>query len=190
MKLKEWARVQGVSCRTALNWFHAGTVSASARQLPIRAVLVESSDESPGKRVAYCRVCLVDQRGDLERRVGRVAGEAGRRGIGLDDAVIEIGSGLDGDRVTLRRLLSDQGVMRLVVEYRDGLACFGVEHREAVLAAAGREIVVWNTADVADDVVRDVVEGLSSVCARVYGRRCARCRGEAAARCAAQESWE
>jgi hypothetical protein len=41
MKLSEWARGQGVSYRTALNWFHAGTLPVSARQLPTGTILVE-----------------------------------------------------------------------------------------------------------------------------------------------------
>jgi putative resolvase len=130
--------------RTALNWFHAGTLPVPARQLPTGTILVEPSAEPSGKTVAYCRVSSADQRDDLERQAGRVAEEAGKRGITLDATVTEVGSGLDGNRAKLRKILADPQVSRIVVEHRDRLARFGVEHLEAALAATGRRIIVLN----------------------------------------------
>jgi putative resolvase len=190
VKLKEWAHGQGISYRTALNWFHAGTLPVPARQLPTGTILVESPVSQPGRAVAYCRVSSADQRDDLERQAGRVAEECGRRGITLAATVTEVGSGLNGNRVKLRKLLTDPAVSTIVVEHRDRLARFGVEHLEAALAATGRRLVVLNTDEVKDDLVRDMVEVLTSMCARLYGRRSARRRAEAAARCAAQEPTE
>jgi putative resolvase len=154
MKLSEWARGQGISYRTALNWFHAGTLPVSARQLPTGTILVEPSAEPSGKTVAYCRVSSADQRDDLERQAGRVAEEAGKRGITLDATVTEVGSGLNGNRAKLRKILADPQVSRIVVEHRDRLARFGVEHLEAALAATGRRIIVLNPDEVKDDLVR------------------------------------
>jgi putative resolvase len=144
MKLSEWARGQGVSYRTALNWFHAGALPVPARQLPTGTILVEPSAEPSGKTVAYCRVSSADQRDDVERQAGRVAEEAGKRGITLDATVTEVGSGLDGNRAKLRKILADPQVSRIVVEHRDRLARFGVEHLEAALAATGLRIIVLN----------------------------------------------
>jgi len=186
--LKEWARGQGISYRTALNWFHAGTLPVPARQLPTGTILVEPPASQPGRAVAYCRVSSADQRDDLERQAGRVAEECGRRGIPLADTVTEVGSGLNENRVKLRKLLADRNVSTIVVEHRDRLARFGTEHLEAALSATGRRLVVLNTDEVKDDdLVRDMVEVLTSMCARLYGRRWAQRRAEAAARCAARE---
>ncbi|MGW3467250.1 IS607 family transposase [Saccharopolyspora sp. NPDC000995] len=187
MKLKEWAREQGVSYRTALNWFHAGTLPVAARQLPTGTILVEPPKESTGRTVAYCRVSSADQKDDLHRQAGRVAEECSKRGISLDATVTEVGSGLNGRRAKLAKLLADPGVACIVVEHRDRLAGFGVEHLEAALAATGRTIVVLNAHEVADDLVRDITEVLTSMCARLYGRRSAKKRAEAGiAACAAQ----
>ncbi|EQD51361.1 resolvase, partial [mine drainage metagenome] len=41
--------------------------------------------------------------------------------------------------------------------------------------------------EVEDDLVRDMVEVLTSFCARLYGRRSARNRAEKALRCAAHD---
>ena len=184
MKLTEWAREQGVSYRTALNWFHAGALPVPARQLPTGTILVESRARAGGTAVAYCRVSSADQRADLERQAGRVAEECGTRGITLAATVTEIGSGLNGNRVKLRKLLADASVTTIVVEHRDRLARFGVEHLAAALSATGRRIVVLNPDEVKDDLVRDMVEVLTSMCARLYGRRSARKRADAAVKAA------
>lgn len=184
MKLKEWARGQGVSYRTALNWFHAGTLPASARQLSTGTILVEPPTADTGRAVAYCRVSSADQRDDLDRQAGRVAQECARRGLTLDSTVTEIGSGLNGNRHTLAKLLADPTASTIVVEHRDRLARFGVEHLESALSAQSRRIVVLDDAEVADDLVRDVTEVLTSMCARLYGHRSAAKRAKAAMKAA------
>ncbi|MBM0240530.1 IS607 family transposase, partial [Micromonospora sp. ATA32] len=50
---------------------------------------------------------------------------------------------------------------------------FGAEYVEAALAAQGRRLLVVDPAVVDDDLVRDVTEILTSLCARLYGRRAA-----------------
>ena len=67
-------------------------------------------------------------------------------------------------------------VTRIVVEHRDRLARFGVEHLGAALSAQGREILVVDAGEVDDDLVRDMTEVLTSFCARLYGRHGARNR--------------
>ncbi len=57
---------------------------------------------------------------------------------------------------------------------------------EAALSAYGRRLVVLDDAEVTDDLVRDMVEVLTSFCARLYGRRSARNRALKALGCAQQ----
>jgi putative resolvase len=71
-------------------------------------------------------------------------------------------------------------VTTIVVEHRDRVARFGVEYLEAALAAQGRRLVVVEEAEVADDLVRDMVEVLTSFWARRYGRRSAKGRASIA----------
>jgi putative resolvase len=58
---------------------------------------------------------------------------------------------------------------------------------EAALAAHGRRLVVLDPGEVDDDLVRDIVEVLTSFCARLYGRRSARNRALKALRCAQRD---
>ncbi len=168
-----WARENGVSYRAALNWFHAGTLPVPARQLATGTILVDPPVVAAGVVVAYCRVSSHDQKADLERQAGRVLTMCSERSIRIDRTVTEIGSGLNGRRTELRKLLSDSTVSTIVVEHRDRLARFGVEYLEAALAAHGRTVVVLDDAELPDDLARDLTEVLTSICARLYGRRSA-----------------
>jgi predicted site-specific integrase-resolvase len=64
----------------------------------------------------------------------------------------------------------------IVVEHRDRFARFGAEYVEAALEAQGRRLLVADPSEVDDDLVRDVTEILTSLCARLYGRRAAASR--------------
>lgn len=64
----------------------------------------------------------------------------------------------------------------VVVEHRDRLGRMNTELVEAALSAHGRRLVVLDDGEVDDDLVRDMVEVLIWLCARLYGRRSARNR--------------
>jgi putative resolvase len=137
-----------------------------------RLILVEPVEEALERVrvVAYCRVSSADQKDDLERQAGRVVTGATGRGLAVDQVVSEIGSGMNGHRRKLTRVLSDVTAGVIVVEHRDRLTRFGFEHLAASLAVSGRRIVVLDETETTDDLVRDVTEVLTSLCARLYGR--------------------
>ncbi len=112
--------------------------------------------------------------------MSRVVQEATARGFAVCEVVTEVGSGLNGRRGKLHRLLGDAGVSVIVVEHRDRLARFGVEHLESALAACGRRLVVLDAEETDDDLVRDMTEVLTVLCARLYGHPSARGRAQAA----------
>ena len=97
----------------------------------------------------------------------------------------EVGSALNGHRRKFLGLLGDPAVTRIVVEHRDRFCRFGSEYVEAALAAQGRELVVVDSAEVDDDLVRDMTEILTSMCATLYGKRAASNRARRALTAAA-----
>jgi putative resolvase len=179
VKLSEWAKANGVSRQSACRWFHAGVLPVPARQLATGTILVEEPDGRAGVAL-YARVSSGDQRADLDRQVARLVGHTASMGVAVSKVVSEVGSGLDGHRAKLLGLLKDPEVTTIVVEHRDRLARFGVEYLEASLAAQGRRLIVVEDAEVADDLVRDMVEVLTGFCARLYGRRSAKRRASMA----------
>jgi putative resolvase len=179
MKLSEWAARNGVHYQTAWRWWKQGTLPVPARQLASGTILVEvpaSPRGRAGRTAVYARVSAHDQRADLDRQVGRVMAWASLQHLAVDQVVCEVGSGLNGRRPRLARLLADAQVTTIVVEHRDRLARFGVEQLQAALSAHGRRVVVADPGETSDDLVRDMVEVLTSFCARLYGRRGARNR--------------
>ena len=75
----------------------------------------------------------------------------------------------------------------MVVEHKDRLGRMNVELVEAALSAPGRRLVVLDDGEVEDDLVRDMVEVLTSFCARLYGRRSAKNRARKALEAAAAD---
>ena len=134
------------------------------------------------------RVSSGDQREDLDRQVGRVVAWATQHGHRPDEVVKEIGSGLDGNRRQLRCVVGDHTVRTIVVEHRERLCRFGFEYVEAALAGRGARIVVMDEEEHEDDLVRDVTEVMTSLCARLYGQRSARRRAKRALAAAGEGS--
>lgn len=134
----------------------------------------------------YARVSSRDQKDDLARQTARLTRWAAQAGHRVVRSEAEVGSGMNGARAKVRRLLSDPAVTVVVVEHRDRLGRMNTELVEAALSASGRRLVVLDVGEVDDDLVRDVTEVLTSFCARLYGRRSAKSRAERAMDCAAQ----
>jgi putative resolvase len=176
VKLSDWAERQGIHYMTAWRWWKAGKLPVPAYQTPSGSIIVEFPDSRPGRAVIYARVSSHDQRLELERQIARVARWATQEGLQVTEVVAEVGAGLNGKRAKLRRLLADPQATTIMVEHRDRLARFGVDYLAAALAAQGRRIVVVEEGETTDDLVRDMVEVLTSFCARLYGRRGARNR--------------
>jgi predicted site-specific integrase-resolvase len=85
--------------------------------------------------------------------------------------VTEVGSALNGRRSKFLALLRNSSITTILVEHRDRFCWFGVDYVEAALNAQSRQLMVVDSAEVDDDLVRDVTELLTSLCARLYGRR-------------------
>jgi putative resolvase len=189
VNLADWAESVGVNRHTAYRWFREGTLPVPAERVG-RLILVRTTPADEGAAggvVIYARVSSHDQRADLDRQVGRLTTWATGQHLTVGQVVTEVGSGLNGKRPKLRRVLSDPDAKVIVVEHRDRLARFGVEHLDAALSARGRRIVVADPGETTDDLVRDMIEVLTSMCARLYGRRGARNRAMRAVTAAKQE---
>jgi len=150
--------------------------------------LEATTQASPGRAVVYARVSSADQRSDLDRQVARVVAWATEHGHSVDQVVTEVGSVLNGHRRKFLALLRDRSIDTILVEHRDRFCRFGAEYVEAALAAQGRRLVVVDPSEVDDDLVRDATELLTSLCARLYGRRSASNRAKRAVEVACGEA--
>jgi len=192
VNLIEYARGQGIHPQTAYNWFPAGTLPVPAVRVDQRTILVSPDaavSAPPAALGLYARVSSHDQRADLDRQVARFSEWAAKTGQPVVHIEAEVGSGMNGSRTKLRRLLADPKVSTVVVEHRDRLARLNAELVGPALSAHGRRhrLVVIDEGEVDDDLVRDPTEVLTNFCARLYGRRSARNSAEKALRCATHD---
>lgn len=190
MNLKEWAAATGISYVTARRQYAAGTLPVPTYRLG-RLIMVgeplTGAAPDAGQVVVYARVSSADQKADLDRQVARVTMWATGQHLAVDRVVTEVGSAFNGHRKKFLALLRDPAAATIVVEHRDRFARFGAEYVEAALAAQGRRLLVVDPAEVDDDLVRDVTEILTSLCARLYGRRTAANRARRAIEAATED---
>ena len=181
MKLSDWARQQGIGYKTAWNWWKAGKLPVRAEQMPTGTIIVYPETKAEKDRAyIYARVSSADQKEDLARQVSRLKDYASARGIIVAGVSDEIGSGLNGRRKKLVKLLGDPAVGAILVEHRDRLARFGVEYLEAALMSQGRSIIVADETEEMADIWADFIDVVTSMCARIYGKRGARNRAKKA----------
>ena len=179
MKLSDWARQTGISYKTAWLQYRAGILPVPARQLPTGTIIVDD-DRRPDKVVIYARVSSHDQKADLSGQVHRCLDHAKTLGLAVSESVTEIGSGMNGQRKKLARLLADPDLTHLIVEHRDRLMRLGSEFVESALAGRHVNLIIVDRSELNDDLVQDMISVLTSFCARLYGRRSARNRTQRA----------
>ena len=185
--------MRGISYQTALRWYHRGLMPVPVRRVG-RLVLVdcdehglpfEGSTFEPTKTIIYARVSSADQKSDLDRQIARVMTWASAKELSVDGVVTEVGSGLDGHRKKFEKLLRDGSVRTILVEHRDRFCRFGSEYIEAALSAQNRRLVVVDDKEIEDDLVQDMTDVLTFMCARLYGKRSAKHRAQKAMEAAA-----
>jgi predicted site-specific integrase-resolvase len=184
MKLSQYAKKVGVTYKTAWRWYKAGTLDAY--QTPTGMVIVRDPvTEKPetGRIALYARVSSADQKRDLERQVQRLRDYAAARGYRVAKEVVEIASGLNDNRPKFLKLLADPSIGTIIVEHRDRGTRFGWSYLTTLLEVQGRRIEAIFPNETQDDLVNDFVSLITSMAARIYGRRGSRRRAERIKQC-------
>lgn len=187
MKLSQYAKKVGVSYKTAWRWYKAGTLDAY--QTPTGMVIVrDPKDEQPttGRIALYARVSSIDQKEDLARQLQRLKDYAAAKGYQVAKEVTEIASGLNDQRPKLGKLLADTSIGTIIVENRDRLTRFGSHYIETLLEAQGRHVEMIFQGDTGDELADDFVSVITSMAARIYGRRHSKERAEKIKQCVEQ----
>lgn len=185
MKLSHYARKIGISYKTAQSMFHRGELDAY--QLPSGTIIVNDPDLGASKSIAnYARVSSSDQKDDLQRQVQRLRDYCSANGYKIQKEVAEIASGLNDTRPKFLKLISDRSIGKIVVEHKDRATRFGFNYIKAILESNGRQIEVINETDTKDELIDDFVSMITSMAARIYGRRSSRRKAEKIKACVAE----
>ena len=187
MKLSQYAKKVGVTYKTAYRWYRAGTLDAYQTETGI-IIVRDKPDEKPliGRIALYARVSSLGQKEDLERQMHRLKDYAAAKGYQVSKEVTEIASGLNDQRPKLEKLLADTSIGTIVVENRDRLTRFGSHYIETLLQAQGRHLEMIFPSDSGDELVDDFVAVITSMAARIYGRRQSKRRAEKIKHCVEQ----
>ena len=169
MKLSDYAKQVGVTYKTAYHWWQAGQLDAY--QLPTGTIIVREAYPVASGVALYARVSCAEQKGDASRQMQRLKEYAAARGYQVMAEVTEIASGLNDERPKLKNLLTHPQVGVIVVEHRDRLTRFGYGYITTLLEQQGRRVEAIFPSDTGDDLVDDFVAVITSMAARIYGRR-------------------
>jgi len=184
MKLSQYAKQQGISYKTAWRWYKAGQLDAY--QTPTGMVVVRDPKEVrpvTGRIALYARVSSLAQKEDLDRQVQRLKDYAAAKGYQVSKEVTEMASGLNDQRPKLEKLLAETSIGTIIVENRDRLTRFGSHYIETLLQAQGRHLEMIFPTDTGDELVDDFVAVITSMAARLYGRRQSKRRAEKIKQC-------
>ncbi len=184
MRLSQYAKQLNVTYKTAYRWWKSGKLDAY--QLETGTVIVRDPVSHATGVALYARVSSIGQKEDLDRQLQRLKDYAAAKGYQVSKEVTEIASGLNDTRPKLEKLLADTSIGMIVVENRDRLTRFGSHYIETLLEAQGRHVEMMFQSDTGDELVNDFVSVITSMAARIYGRRHSKRRAEKIKACIEQ----
>ncbi len=152
MKLSSYAKRIGISYNSTLRMWKRGQIPGY--QLPIGTVIIDPPElrSTPVGAVAmYARVSSSENKDNLERQAERLISWCNAQGWEVSKVIKECGSGINDQRPKFLALLADPKIGQIVVEHKDRASRFGVAYIQTLLAMQGRELMMVNTADTAED---------------------------------------
>jgi predicted site-specific integrase-resolvase len=184
MRLSEYAKKMGVSYTTVFRWWKAGKLDAY--QLDTGTIIArDPATKAEALKVAlYARVSEASQKEHVVRQLERLREYAVAKGYQVAKEVTEIASGLNDQRPKLMKLLLDPSVGTIIVEHKDRLTRFN--YIDQLLTMQGRKLEVVFATDTNNELVDDFVAVITSMAARLYGRRNSKKRAEKVQKCIEQ----
>ena len=175
----------GVSVRTLQKWDKAGILKAYrtptnrryyTEEQYLQYIGKQGDNQSDRKVVAYARVSTYNQKDDLKNQLAFIRQFANANGIIIDEAISDIGSGLNYNRkkwnLLLDQVMQNQ-ISIIYITYKDRFIRFGYEWFERLCNRHGTKIVVLNNPDTSPDkeMVEDLVSIIHVFSRRLYGLR-------------------
>lgn len=172
MKLSHWAKKQGITYRTAWEYFRTGKLPMAYR-LPGGAIVVPENI-APKREliVTYARVSSSQNKNNLDKQSQRLIDFCNAKGWTTNLNIKEIGSGLNDKRKKLESILIKGEATKIVIEHEDRLSRFGIRYLEILCSHINCELIVLNqTTTDKEDLIQDFISIITSFCARIYGQR-------------------
>lgn len=174
-KLSTYARENDITYRTAWNRFKKGKLKGAfideTNHVKI-PIFPEDKSNNIVNAALYARVSNNDRKDSLNDQLNRLKSYAISNGYNIKYSIKEIASGMNDNRNKLIELLIKNDWDILIVENKDRLTRFGFNYIETLLKKMGKSIIVINnTNDDKEDLMKDLISIIYSFSARMYGLR-------------------
>lgn len=179
IKLKEWAKRQGVHSNTAYRWFHKGLIEGAYQEPATKSIFVKlpkekemTENKEKNRVILYARVSSSTNKASLDGQIERMKLYAAAKGYVVMDEVKEIASGLNENRIKFNSVLERTDYDILLVEHKDRLIRFGYNYIEMLLKNKNQSIEVINATESKDktqELTEDFISIVTSFCGRLYG---------------------
>lgn len=176
MKLSTWAKKQGITYRTAWNWFRSNNLPVKSYQSSTGTIIVEEENkvkENNDQTTVdiYGRVSSATKKNDLNNQIKLCEEFCIKNGWRIHKTYKEIASGMNDNRQQLNKLL-DNPSDKVIVLYKDRLTRFGFNYIDKLLCSKNSELVVINSNKTEEeDLLKDFIAIITSFCCRLYGSR-------------------
>jgi len=169
MKLSVWAKKQGITYRTAWNYFNNNMIDGAYKLKSGTIIVPEEKSIKQDYTIVYARVSSSENKSNLDSQAKRVCEFCNAKGWIIKEIVKECASGLNDNRLKLQKILKENKATRIVVEHKDRLTRFGFEYIKSLFS--GEIIIINEVIEDEEDIIQDFVSIITSFCARIYGKR-------------------
>jgi len=183
-KIGEMAKLLGVTVRTLQKWDSNKTLVAHRTptnrryytEEQVEQILHKSGSKQKGKIIAYARVSTYGQKKDLQNQIDFIQTFLNAKGIIMDEAITDIGSGLNYKRKAWNKLLEEVEagkVSEIYITYQDRFIRFGYDWFAGFCERHGTKIIVLNRKKTSPDqeLVDDLVSIIQVFSCRLCGLR-------------------
>lgn len=171
IKLSDYAKEKLVTYKTA--WVHyKNNMIAGAYLDDTGHVRIPINPKSVNNAAIYARVSSNDRKASLIEQQRRLEEFAKVKGLNVALSHKEIASGMNDNRPLLNKVLNDDSWDVLIIENKDRLTRFGFNYIKQLLEKQNKSIIVLNESDDDnDDLMKDLISVIYSFSARMYGLR-------------------
>ncbi|RLI19008.1 IS607 family transposase [Candidatus Bathyarchaeota archaeon] len=183
MRMKEAAEYTGLHPNTLRKYIDRGLIKGVrigthrfVEKTELDRIMGRLPSPEDNTAIIYARVSTRKQAEYLKRQRERLIDYCKNKGLKIVDIIEDIGSGLNERRRGLKKLLKlirEGKAKKVVVEYEDRLARFGLGYLKEIFDDYGVELVVVNQESKSpeEELVKDLIAIVTSFSGRIYGKR-------------------
>lgn len=172
IKLSEYARKKSITYKTAWNHYKRGLIKNAYLDETGHVCIPEETINKSNNCVIYARVSSNDRKNSLIEQQKRLEEFATLKNLNIVNSYKEIASGMNDNRKMLNKIIEDDNWTYLIIENKDRLTRFGFNYIQNLLKKLNKEIIIINqTTDDKEDLMKDLISIIYSFSARMYGLR-------------------